>query len=57
MWSIINAATTYNHKYPFLAGRYDTEINLYCLNSHYYNPETSWFINADDPSYFDESTI
>ena len=27
---------------------YDEETNLYYLNSRYYDPETSRFINADD---------
>ena len=29
---------------------YDSETNLYYLNSRYYDPETGRFINADDVS-------
>ncbi len=33
---------------------YDEETNLYYLNSRYYDPETSRFINADDIDYLDQ---
>ena len=33
---------------------YDTETNLYYLNSRYYDPETGRFINADDISVLSE---
>lgn len=36
---------------------YDTETNLYYLNSRYYDPELGRFINADSFSNIDESTI
>ena len=33
--------------YRYKGYRYDSEINMYYLNSRYYNPEISRFINAD----------
>ncbi len=36
---------------------YDTETNLYYLNSRYYDPEIGRFINSDDLSNIDELTI
>ena len=36
---------------------FDTEINLYYLQSRYYDPETCRFVNADDISYLDPETI
>ncbi|PKK99092.1 MAG: hypothetical protein CVV57_04600 [Tenericutes bacterium HGW-Tenericutes-2] len=33
--------------YTYRGYRYDSEINLYYLNSRYYNPEIGRFINAD----------
>ena len=35
------------NQYRYRSYRYDTEVNLYYLNSRYYNPETARFINAD----------
>ena len=35
---------------------YDTETNLYYLNSRYYDPETGRFINADDISVLDATS-
>ena len=32
---------------------YDTETQLYYLQSRYYDPKTGRFINADDPAYND----
>lgn len=32
---------------------YDTETELYYLQSRYYDPQTGCFINADDPAYTD----
>ena len=34
---------------------YDTETNLYYLNSRYYDPEISRFINADDIEYLNKN--
>ena len=44
---------------PFRYRRYyyDTEINLYYLQSRYYDPETCRFVNADDISYLDPETL
>ena len=36
---------------------YDTETNLYYLESRYYDPETGRFISADDTSYLDPESI
>ena len=36
---------------------FDTETNLYYLNSRYYDPETGRFINADDINNLDNDTI
>ena len=36
---------------------YDTETNLYYLNSRYYDPETGRFINADDISILVEGKV
>ena len=36
---------------------YDSDIELYYLQSRYYDPETGRFINADDVSYLDPETI
>ncbi len=33
--------------YRYRGYRYDSEINMYYLNSRYYNPEIGRFINAD----------
>lgn len=35
------------NQYRYRGYRYDSEVNLYYLNSRYYNPETARFINAD----------
>ena len=34
--------------YRYRAYRYDTELEMYYLNSRYYDPEIGRFINADD---------
>ena len=36
---------------------YDSNIELYYLQSRYYDPETGRFINADDVSYLDPESI
>lgn len=36
---------------------YDVETKLYYLNSRYYDPEIGRFINSDDISYLDSSTL
>ncbi len=36
---------------------YDTETNLYYLNTRYYDPETGRFISQDDVSYLDPEHI
>ena len=36
---------------------YDSDIELYYLQSRYYDPELGRFINADDVSYLDPKTI
>ena len=41
--------------YRYRGYRYDTETGLYYLNSRYYNPETSRYLNADDIAVLPES--
>ncbi|MDD3191582.1 MAG: RHS repeat-associated core domain-containing protein, partial [Bacilli bacterium] len=43
--------------YTYRGYRYDYETSLYYCNSRYYNPEWGRWLNADDVSYLDPSSV
>ncbi|MCF7924803.1 MAG: RHS repeat-associated core domain-containing protein [Candidatus Izimaplasma sp.] len=43
----ISMSTVNDNSYTYRGYRYDSEINMYYLNSRYYNPEIGRFLNSD----------
>ncbi len=48
---IWNLSWSRNRNFTYRGYFYDSETNLYYLQSRYYDPETGRFINADDTNY------
>jgi len=56
-FDISNVDLANKNPYRYRGYHYDNETSLYYCNSRYYNPEIGRWLNADDVSYLDPSSV
>ena len=53
----VDCYVSYFNPFVYKGYYYDSEVNLYYLNSRYYDPNIGRFISADDVSYLDNNSL